>query len=131
MRAIADGSGYRQPNGERRSLLLVDGAQLVPTSCVDVRAMDVDYFAFSFHKMLAPFGFGVLYAKEYLLRDALPFLYGGDMIAQGQVSTERVVYNELPWKYAACTPNILGAIVSAHALRVLVDLASPGATRCS
>ncbi len=86
VRRIADASGYRQPDGERRSLLLVDGAQLVPSSRVDVQALDVDYLSFSFHKLLAPFGVGVLYAKEHLLRDALPFLYGGDMIAEGQVS---------------------------------------------
>jgi Aminotransferase class-V len=75
--------------------------------------------------MLAPFGVGVLYAKEHLLHDALPFLYGGDMIAEGQVAPERVRYNELPWKYAAGTPNVLGVIVSAQALRLLVDLVSP------
>src|SRR3954453_13023243 len=50
VRRIADGSGYLQPTGEARSLLLVDGAQLVPSSHVDVRALDVDYLSFSFHK---------------------------------------------------------------------------------
>ncbi len=122
IRVIANGSGYRQPNGERRSLLLVDGAQLVPTTSVDVRSLDVDFLAFSFHKLLAPFGTGVLYAKEHLLRDALPFLYGGDMIADGQVAPDQVMYNDLPWKYAAGTPNVLGTIVSGQALRLLVDL---------
>jgi cysteine desulfurase / selenocysteine lyase len=71
VRALADGSGYRQPGGERRSYLLVDAAQLVPGSFVDVQALDVDYLAFSFHKLLAPFGVGVLYAKEHL-RHARP-----------------------------------------------------------
>jgi cysteine desulfurase / selenocysteine lyase len=66
------------------------------------------------------------WAKERLFRDALPFLYGGDMIAEGQVAPDRVAYNELPWKYAAGTPNILGVIVSAQALRLIVDLVSPG-----
>jgi cysteine desulfurase / selenocysteine lyase len=122
LREIADASGYRQPDGSRRSLLLIDGAQLVPTSCIDVQQSDVDYLSFSFHKLLAPFGVGVLYAKEELLRRALPFLYGGDMIAEGQVYPDAVAYNQLPWKYAAGTPNILGAIVSAEALRLLVDL---------
>ena len=125
VRRIADTSGYHQPTGERRSLLLVDGAQLVPTTAVDVRALDVDYLAFSFHKLLAPFGVGVLYAKEHLLRHGLPFLYGGDMIAEGQVAPDHVAYNQLPWKYSAGTPNILGVIVSAQALRLLVDLTSP------
>jgi cysteine desulfurase/selenocysteine lyase len=122
VRAIADGSGYPQPSGEVRSLLLVDGAQLVPSSSVDVQALDVDYLAFSFHKLLAPFGVGVLYAKEHLLERSLPFLYGGDMIAEGQVAPDLVAYNALPWKYAAGTPNILGVIVSAQALRLVLDL---------
>jgi cysteine desulfurase / selenocysteine lyase len=122
IRALADSSGYRQPDGERRSHLLVDAAQLMPGSFVDLQALDVDYLAFSFHKMLAPFGVGVLYAREHLLGSSLPFLYGGDMIAEGRVFPERVDYNALPWKYAAGTPNILGAIVSAQALRLLLDL---------
>src|SRR6185437_11294854 len=123
VRALADASGYCQPNGERRSYLLVDGAQLVPGSFTDVRALDVDFLAFSFHKLLAPFGVGVLYGKEHLLEAMLPFLYGGDMIAEGQVFSDEVGYNCLPWKYAAGTPNILGAIVSAQAVRMLLDLA--------
>jgi cysteine desulfurase / selenocysteine lyase len=123
VRALAGASGYHQPNGERRSYLLVDGAQLVPGSLVDVRALDVDFLAFSFHKLLAPFGVGVLYGKEHLLEGMLPFLYGGDMIAEGRVLPDLVEYNALPWKYAAGTPNILGAIISAQAVRLLLDLA--------
>jgi len=127
IRALADASGYCQPGGERRSYLLVDGAQLVPGSFTDVRALDADYLAFSFHKMLAPFGVGVLCVREHLAASSLPFLYGGDMIAEGRVFPDQVEYNALPWKYAAGTPNILGAIASAQALRVLLDLAlTPG-----
>jgi cysteine desulfurase/selenocysteine lyase len=122
VRAVADASGYVQPDGRTGSLLLVDGAQLVPSSSVDVQALDVDYLAFSFHKLLAPFGVGVLYGKERLLDNALPFLYGGDMIAEGRVAPDRVDYNVLPWKYAAGTPNILGVIASAQALRLVLDL---------
>ena len=123
VRALASASGYLQPTGERRSYLLVDGAQLVPGSFTDVQALDVDYLAFSFHKMLAPFGVGVLYGREHLLASSLPFLYGGDMIAEGRVFPDRVEYNSLPWKHAAGTPNILGAIASAQGLRILLDLA--------
>ena len=123
VRALADASGYPQPGGERRSYLLVDGAQLVPGSFIDVQALGVDYLAFSFHKLLAPFGVGVLYAREQLLDASLPFLYGGDMIAEGRVFPWQVEYNSLPWKHAAGTPNILGAIASAQAVRILVDLA--------
>jgi cysteine desulfurase/selenocysteine lyase len=75
--------------------------------------------------MLAPFGVGVLYAREELLTQALPFLYGGDMIAEGRVRHDQVEYADLPWKYAAGTPNILGSIVSAQALRLVLDLALP------
>ncbi|HTQ93864.1 MAG TPA: aminotransferase class V-fold PLP-dependent enzyme [Streptosporangiaceae bacterium] len=123
VRALADASGYHQPNGERRSWLLIDGAQLVPGSFTDVHALGADYLSFSFHKLLAPFGVGVLYAREQLLNPSLPFLYGGDMIAEGQVFPHHVEYNALPWKYSAGTPNILGAVVSAQALRMLLDLA--------
>jgi len=122
IRAIADAGGYRQPTGERRARLLVDGAQLVPSSFVDVQALDVDYLAFSFHKLLAPFGVGVLYAKEHLLESSPPFLYGGDMIAEGGVTPDAVEYGPLPWRYSAGTPNILGVVVSAQALRLTVDL---------
>jgi cysteine desulfurase/selenocysteine lyase len=123
VRALADASGYVQPDGERRSYLLVDGAQLVPGSFVDVHALGADFLAFSFHKLLAPFGVGVLYARQHLFESSLPFLFGGDMIAEGRVLPDLVEYNALPWKYAAGTPNILGAIVSAQALRLLLDLA--------
>jgi cysteine desulfurase/selenocysteine lyase len=123
VRALADASGYIQPDGESRSYLLVDGAQLVPASFVDVQDLDIDYLSFSFHKMLAPFGTGALIAKEHLLEASLPFMYGGDMVATGEVFADRIGYNTLPWKFAAGTPNILGTIVSGQALRLLLDLA--------
>jgi cysteine desulfurase/selenocysteine lyase len=122
IREISSSSGYLHPNGQRGSYLLVDGAQLVPSTFVDVQALDVDFLSFSFHKILAPFGVGVLYAKEHILQSLRPFLYGGDMIADGQVTPEQVSYNILPWKFAAGTPNILGTIVSAQAIRLLLDL---------
>ncbi len=81
-----------------------------------------DFLSFSFHKLLAPFGVGVLYGKKHLLESMRPCLYGGDMVAQGGVAEDHVEYNELPWKFAAGTPNILGTVVSAQALRLLIDL---------
>jgi cysteine desulfurase/selenocysteine lyase len=123
VRSIAAASGYRQPNGERGSRLLVDGAQLVPSALTNVQDLDVDYLSFSFHKLLAPFGVGVLFGKRHLLAEARPFLYGGDMIAEGQVFPDRVEYNALPWKFSAGTPNVLGTIASGQALRLLLDLA--------
>lgn len=122
IRELSSKSGYVHPSGWHGSYLLVDGAQLVPSNYVDVQDLDVDFLAFSLHKILAPFGIGVLYAKESILASLPPFLYGGDMIAQGQVSPEKVGYNVLPYKYSAGTPNILGAIISAQALRLLLDL---------
>lgn len=132
VRAVASGSGYVQADGSRGSRLLVDGAQLVPSTHVDVVALDVDYLSFSFHKCLAPFGVGVLYAKEHLLEQSVPFLFGGDMIAEAEVFPDRVTYGDLPWKYAAGTPNVLGTIASAQALRLLVDMVGASVTgaRC-
>ena len=116
VRRLARASGYRQPDGEEGSYLLVDGAQLVPGQFVDVQAMDADFLSFSFHKMLAPFGVGALVAKEQRLRSSLPFMYGGDMIAEGRVFPDRVEYNDLPWKFEAGTPNISGAVGLAAAI---------------
>ncbi len=123
IRELTRGSRYPQPDGSRGSLLLVDGAQLVPSTHVDVQALDLDFLSFSLHKLLAPFGVGVLYGRERLLEAARPFLYGGDMIAEGRVTPERVDYNVLPWKFAAGTPNVLGTILSGQAIRLLIDLA--------
>ena len=124
IRQLTEASGYQKPSGEQRSYLLIDGAQLVPGTFIDFRDLGADYLAFSFHKMLAPFGVGVLVAREPLLEASPPFLYGGDMVAEGQVSADGVAYNVLPWKdYAAGTPNIIGTIFSAQALRLLLDLA--------
>ncbi len=90
------------------SLLIVDGAQSVPHMPVDVKKLDIDFLAFSGHKMLGPTGIGVLYGKEHLLRGLNPFMGGGDMIKE--VGLQKTVYNELPWKFEAGTPNIAGAI---------------------
>jgi cysteine desulfurase/selenocysteine lyase len=124
---IANLSGYVQPSGEIKSYILIDGAQLVPNTFTNVKELDVDFFVWSFHKMIAPFGVGVLYARKELLEKMRPFLYGGDMIAEGMVSPEKVEYNVLPWKFTAGTPNILGTILSAQSIRLLIDFSlNPG-----
>jgi len=123
IKEIADSSDYDQPNGEKRSYLLIDGAQTVPNTYINVSELGVDFLVWSFHKMLAPFGVGALYAKEELLLNMKPFLYGGDMIADGMVTPESVGYNALPWKFTAGTPNILGTILAAQTLRLLIDFA--------
>jgi cysteine desulfurase/selenocysteine lyase len=88
--------------------VLVDGAQGVPHMPIDVQALDCDFYAFSGHKMFGPTGTGVLYGRESLLDEMPPYQGGGDMILE--VSFESTVYNELPYKFEAGTPNISGVI---------------------
>ncbi|MFH1696485.1 MAG: aminotransferase class V-fold PLP-dependent enzyme [Candidatus Diapherotrites archaeon] len=123
IRKIANDSGYKQPNGIGRSYLLIDGAQLVPHSYVDVVKQDIDFLGWSFHKMFSPFGSGALYGKKEILETIPCFQYGGDMIADGQVTPETVGYNKLPWKFTAGTPNILGTILAGEATKFLVESA--------
>jgi cysteine desulfurase/selenocysteine lyase len=87
---------------------LVDGAQSVPHMAVDVQELDCDFFVFSGHKMFAPTGIGVLYGKQALLESMPPWQGGGDMILS--VSFDKTIYNELPYKFEAGTPNIAGTI---------------------
>lgn len=87
--------------------VLIDGAQAVPHVALDMQALDADFFAFSGHKMFAPTGIGILYAKERLLEKMPPWKGGGDMILE--VSFDGTSYNELPYKFEAGTPNIAAA----------------------
>jgi cysteine desulfurase / selenocysteine lyase len=102
------------------AVVLVDGAQAVPHSLVDVRALGADFYAFSGHKMYAPTGIGVLYGREELLAAMPPWQGGGDMILT--VSFEKTTYNELPAKFEAGTPNISGAVGLAAAMDYLERL---------
>jgi len=88
--------------------VLIDGAQSISHMSIDVKKMDCDFFVFSGHKMMAPTGVGVLYAKRELLEMMDPFLTGGEMI--NSVTKEDVSYNILPWKFEAGTPNIAQVI---------------------
>jgi len=88
--------------------VLLDGAQAVPHMKVDVQALDCDFYAFSGHKMCGPTGIGVLYGRESLLNAMPPWQGGGDMILA--VSFDKTVYNGLPYKFEAGTPDIAGAI---------------------
>ena len=105
---------------ENNSLVLVDGAQAVSHFEVDVQALDVDFYAFSGHKVFGPTGIGVLYAKEDLLNAMPPYQGGGEMIEH--VSFEKTTFNSLPYKFEAGTPNIAGAIGLAAALNYLNSL---------
>lgn len=100
--------------------VLVDGAQSIQHVPVDVRALDCDFFAFSGHKLYGPTGIGVLYGKRALLEEMPPWQGGGDMILS--VSFDRTIYNELPAKFEAGTPNIAGAIGLAAAIDYFTSL---------
>ncbi len=102
------------------ALVLIDGAQAVAHSPIDVRALGCDFYAFSGHKLYGPTGVGVLYGREELLEEMPPWQGGGEMIRT--VSFERTTYNELPWKFEAGTPNISGAVGLAAAMDYLESL---------
>lgn len=88
------------------AVVLVDGAQAVPHLVVDVQALDCDFYVFSSHKMFGPTGTGVLYGRAALLEAMPPYQGGGDMIAS--VTFEKTLYNQVPYKFEAGTPNIAG-----------------------
>lgn len=90
------------------ALVSVDAAQSVPHMPVSVRDLDVDFFAFSGHKMCAPMGIGVLWARPELLEQMPPFLAGGSMISR--VTLERTTWNTVPHKFEAGTPDVAGAV---------------------
>jgi cysteine desulfurase/selenocysteine lyase len=105
---------------EAGALILVDGAQAVPHMPVDVQALDVDFYAFSGHKMIGPTGIGVLYGKRDLLEAMPPWKGGGDMISV--VSLDGSTWNDLPYKFEAGTPIIAGAIGLGYAVDYLSAL---------
>jgi cysteine desulfurase/selenocysteine lyase len=88
--------------------VLLDGAQAAPHLKVDVRALDCDFYAFSGHKLYGPTGIGVLYGKAALLSAMPPYQGGGDMISS--VSFAKALYNVIPYKFEAGTPNIAGTL---------------------
>ncbi len=94
--------------------VMVDGAQAVAHTKVDVRDLDCDFYAFSGHKLFGPTGVGVLYGKKELLEKMPPYQGGGDMIRS--VTFEKTTYNDLPYKFEAGTPHIAGVIVLGAAI---------------
>jgi len=101
----------------RGAVILVDGAQSTPHMKVDVRAWDVDFYAFSGHKMCGPTGIGVLYGKASLLDAMDPLDFGGEMIEV--VELYESTWKEIPWKFEGGTPNIAGAVGLAAAIEFL------------
>jgi cysteine desulfurase / selenocysteine lyase len=102
------------------AVVVVDGAQSAPHRPVDVRALDVDFFGFTGHKMLAPMGIGGLWGRREHLEAMGPFLGGGEMISD--VWMDHATWNELPWKYEAGTPNVGDAIAFGVAVDYLERL---------
>lgn len=93
---------------EHNAIAIIDGAQAVPHTAVDVQALNCDFYVFSGHKLFAPTGTGVLYGKTELLETMPPWQGGGDMIKM--VSFEKTLYADLPYKFEAGTPHIAGVI---------------------
>ena len=102
-------------------LVVVDGAQSVAHMQVDVQKLDIDFLAFSAHKMLGPTGVGVLYGKEELLNNMHPIIFGGGMNASFQFDGTRI-YNDTPTCFEAGTPNIAGVIGLGEAIKYLNNI---------
>ncbi|WP_077615253.1 cysteine desulfurase [Caenibacillus caldisaponilyticus] len=105
---------------EKGAVMVVDGAQSAPHMKVDVRALDVDFYAFSSHKMIGPTGIGVLYGKKALLEKMEPFETGGEMI--DVVDLYESTWKQLPWKFEAGTMPIAEAIGLAAAIDFLEQI---------
>jgi cysteine desulfurase/selenocysteine lyase len=100
--------------------VLIDGAQSIQHGEVNVSRLNCDFFVFSGHKIFGPTGIGVLYGKESILNQMPPYQGGGDMIKR--VSFEKTSYNELPFKFEAGTPNIIGGIALGTALEFMESI---------
>ncbi|MEE6634820.1 cysteine desulfurase [Limosilactobacillus pontis] len=93
---------------QHKAVIVGDGAQAVGHMPVDVQDLDVDFYAFSGHKMMGPMGIGVLYGKAALLRAMPPYQYGGEMI--GDVHRDDSTWADIPFKFEAGTQNVAGAV---------------------
>lgn len=105
--------------------VLLDGAQAVPHMKIDFQELDCDFYAASAHKMYGPTGIGFLYGKEELLNEMPPYMGGGDMIKT--VTLEKSTFNDLPHKFEAGTPNIVGGIGFGAAIDYLAAIDFEGA----
>ncbi|MDG2506512.1 MAG: cysteine desulfurase [Crocinitomicaceae bacterium] len=100
--------------------VLVDGAQSIQHGEINVSTLDCDFFVFSGHKIFGPTGIGILYGKEKILDEMPPYQGGGDMIKS--VSFEKTTFNELPFKFEAGTPNIVGGIALGSAIEYIESI---------
>ncbi len=124
---VSNALGTINPLGEIARLaksvgaaIVVDGAQAAPHLAIDVRALGVDFYAISGHKMYGPTGIGILWGREELLEEMPPYQGGGEMIRS--VRFEETLYNELPHKFEAGTPDIAGAIGMGAAADFLTEV---------
>lgn len=102
------------------ALVLIDGAQAVPHTKVDVQALNADFYCFSAHKMYGPTGIGILHGKKEILEKMPPYHGGGEMIKE--VKFEGSTYNDLPFKFEGGTPNIAGGIGLEAAIRFMEEV---------
>lgn len=100
--------------------VLVDGAQAIAHTQVDVQDLDCEFYAFSAHKAYGPMGIGILYGKETWMKRLPPYQFGGEMI--DQVHFEESTFNTLPHKFEAGTPNVAGVLGMETALRYIEEL---------
>ncbi|MDR3119246.1 MAG: cysteine desulfurase [Mediterranea sp.] len=105
---------------EHQVPVLLDGAQATPHLSVDVQELDVDFYAFSGHKMYGPTGVGVLYGKEEWLDRLPPYQGGGEMIEH--VGFDRTTFNTLPFKFEAGTPDYIGTSALAKAIAYITTI---------
>jgi cysteine desulfurase/selenocysteine lyase len=102
------------------AVVLVDGAQAAPHLVIDVQDLDCDFYVLSSHKMFGPTGTGVLYGRKQLLESMPPYQGGGDMISN--VTFEKTLYNQVPYKFEAGTPNIAGVAGFGAAIDYLMSI---------
>lgn len=98
---------------------VIDGAQAVAHIAVNVQALECDFYTFSGHKLFAPTGIGVLFAKRQLLTQLQPYQYGGEMVSK--VTNSETAFASLPYKFEAGTPNIQGVLGLARAIEFISD----------
>ena len=108
---------HKVGNCGKGAVVVCDGAQSTPHFKVDVQDLNVDFFAFSGHKVCGPMGIGVLYGKKEILEIMNPFMRGGEMIEY--VTRESATYAEVPHKFEAGTVNAGGAVGLARALEYI------------
>ncbi|MBR1769738.1 MAG: cysteine desulfurase [Bacteroidales bacterium] len=105
---------------KNNTLVIIDGAQSIAHLPIDVQSMDCDFYCFSGHKVYAPMGIGVLYGKKDLLEKMFPYQGGGEMIKE--VSMEKTLFNDIPFRFEAGTPSVADAVGLGTALEYIREI---------